>query len=538
MFNVLSSSLLSKVLLLLLVKNGIHSFSLTSTPTIFSKKNPVRCCSIRHLKKSSNVSKRNIHDNILNDKTNFLENTRLCMNDSNKNEDGYELKRSEQENTSLLPNMSPSEIERESEDTESGGNARGSTNEYSFFDEAYIYVRAGSGGQGASTYKKGVKGQNSHPDGGSGGRGGNVLIIADASLNTLAGLVNTNSNRFLQSFRAENGQDGDRQFKNGKYGNDVVIRVPPGTVVEEEIIENEGEENELRELNELGTVVLPSTEEDDFDWKWKNTVELVVARGGDGGEGTSASQSKGGRGVRRPRAPPVGGERKRLKLTLKIVADVALVGVPNAGKSTFLASVTRAKPKIANYPFTTVIPNLGVWIPSKNNDNYDPNEYYKDHKNKSRISMDPSGSAGLVLCDVPGLIAGAADGIGLGHAFLRHVERCHAILHLVDATSDDPINDFNMVNREIVRYGNGKLAQMPQVVVVNKIDTWEEDELLEGEYFDKKTRLTKEILEKKMLESMPHTRLMWMSAKEKDGVDELMNRMSTFVKKVKDSKTN
>ena len=134
----------------------------------------------------------------------------------------------------------------------------------------------------------------------------------------------------------------------------------------------------------------------------------------------------------------------------------------------------------------------------------------------------------IQLKDVPGLIAGAAEGIGLGHAFLRHVERCHVILHLVDATSNDPVGDFTMVNREILRYGSGKLAQMPQVVVVNKIDTWDEnnDEMLQSQ---------KEELEKKLREVMAHSRLMWMSAKERDGVDDLMTRMAAFVRKVKDS---
>ena len=134
----------------------------------------------------------------------------------------------------------------------------------------------------------------------------------------------------------------------------------------------------------------------------------------------------------------------------------------------------------------------------------------------------------IQLKDVPGLIAGAAEGIGLGHAFLRHVERCHVILHLVDATSNDPVGDFTMVNREILRYGSGKLAQMPQVVVVNKIDTWDEnnDEMLQNQ---------KEELEKKLREVMAHSRLMWMSAKERDGVDDLMTRMAAFVRKVKDS---
>jgi GTP-binding protein len=211
-----------------------------------------------------------------------------------------------------------------------------------------------------------------------------------------------------------------------------------------------------------------------------------------------------------------------LKLTLKIVADVALVGVPNAGKSTFLASVTRAKPKIANYPFTTVVPNLGVWVPPAS-DGY-----------VSDSAEGGSGSAGLVLCDVPGLIAGAAEGVGLGHAFLRHVERCHVILHLVDATSADPIGDFDMLNREILRYGNGKLARMPQIVVVNKVDAWEEGK---GEEWEQglKARMGKGELEEKLRATMTHSRLMWMSAKEGEGVDDLMARMAMFVRKVKNA---
>jgi len=426
------------------------------------------------------------------------------------------------------------DLESGDDDVDENENESMSTNEYSFFDEAIIFVRAGSGGQGASTYKKGVGGQDGPADGGNGGRGGDVIILVDESLNTLAGLTQAwRPNSFggsgasyksrdsivrPKSFRAENGCDGARTFKSGRYGKEVTIRVPPGTVAQE-VIETENEDGKVVSVThfDLGTITL-------------DTPNLIVGIGGEGGEGSSVTGKAGGRGVRRPRIPPVGGERKKLKLTLKIVADVALVGVPNAGKSTFLAAVTRAKPKIANYPFTTVIPNLGVWIPPEMEVSDMSDNSERDSKRTSG-----AGSNGLVLCDVPGLVAGAARGVGLGHAFLRHVERCHVILHLVDATSNNPVEDFQMLNREIVKYGTGQLAKMPQVVVINKIDAFEGS----GEDWEEglKIRYTKEELGKKIMETMPHSRLMWMSAKEKDGVDDLMIRMLAFVSKVKSTGT-
>jgi GTP-binding protein len=451
-------------------------------------------------------------------------------------------------------------------------NNSGSEGDYSFFDEASIYVRAGSGGQGASTFKKAKKGADGIPDGGSGGIGGNIVLILDDSLNTLAGLSKralrpnafggggsaasskrlghqtTSRNERLLSFRAADGGDGGRMYDNGRGGLDQVVRVPPGTVVsiEREVsgvedenenfneeMDDDGSDNENEEqvesYGEDGEVVVKGNEDATAQEKKQYSLvqelgtltfdepTLIVARGGLGGEGTTVLK---GRKAGATRKGPQGGERHRLRLTLKIVADVAIVGVPNAGKSTFLAAVTRAKPRIADYQFTTVVPNLGVWIPAASG-----HESRKIESN-TRGGDRTAGSTGLVLCDVPGLIAGAADGVGLGHAFLRHVERCRIILHLVDGTSEDPVGDYKMVNAEIRRYGTGSLADMPQVVVVNKIDAWEEQGL------DEENRL-KKILEDQLKSEMGHTRLMWVSAKERDGTDGLMTRMAQFVDKMK-----
>ena len=400
--------------------------------------------------------------------------------------------------------------------------------EYSFFDQAFIQVRAGSGGQGSNAYKQQASSMNKQrgpADGGNGGQGGHVLLQVDPSLNTLAGLspnawrpnsfggsgaaasirrkrsTGSTHHSTIKSFAAEHGQDGKHRCQSGANGASVIIRVPPGTVVHDVL-----ESGQQIQLTTLTVEENPS---------------FTVARGGVGGEGTGVLL-KSGRGVKRPRQSATGGERKRLLLTLKIVADVALVAVPNAGKSTLLAAVTRAKPKIANYPFTTVIPNLGVWVPPD------------DLVGSASDSSSGSGSDGLVLCDVPGLIAGASKGVGLGHAFLRHVERCHVILHIIDATSNDPVADYVMLNRELVNYGTGQLAKMPQVVVVNKVDVLENGDN-SGEEWEKglKARWTREELQSKLQEVIPHTRLLWISAKDSLNVDELMARLAAFVKKVK-----
>jgi GTP-binding protein len=410
------------------------------------------------------------------------------------------------------------------------------SHEYSFYDEATIQVRAGSGGQGSSTYKKAVKNQNGPPDGGNGGRGGNVYLVVDDSLNTLAGLNpaawrpnsfggsgaarssgarSSSGTTMFKCFRADNGIDGGRGFKDGRSGKDVMIRVPPGTLVQEVHILEDEEGNEKEVLKELGSIVSEEKQNecDEPSSLYSSSVSpstLLVARGGEGGEGSGINYKQ--RGVHRPRTPPQSGEKKLLRLTLKLVADVAIVAVPNAGKSTFLSSVTRAKPRIADYPFTTVIPNLGVWAPP---------ELFSEKEGDTLLG---SGGEGLILCDVPGLIEGASQGVGLGHAFLRHVERCHVILHLVDATAEDPIQDFAMLNKELVKYGTGQLAQMPQVVVVNKLDALDAN--------PQNCKYSQEELEERLKAAMSHSRLMWMSAKEGDNVDEVMHRLAAFVKKV------
>ena len=216
-------------------------------------------------------------------------------------------------------------------------------------------------------------------------------------------------------------------------------------------------------------------------------------------------------------------------------------------QSTFLAAVTRAKPRIADYPFTTVIPNLGTWIPAADK-NDDGNNHYSNYNNdsskkgKGDRTNRAAGNSGLVLCDVPGLIAGASEGVGLGHAFLRHIERCRVILHLVDATGDDPVGDLAMVNEELKRYGTGSLASKPQVVIINKIDAAfggsfsEDTETNDAEDESSSVHIDemKAQLAETMKEEMGHTRLMWVSAKEKDGVDDLMTRMASYVGKMKE----
>jgi len=281
-----------------------------------------------------------------------------------------------------------------------------------FYDEAKIYVKAGDGGDGCVAFRREKYVPYGGPAGGDGGKGGDVLLYVDPHLNTLY--------RFSKKrhFKAKRGEHGRGKNQHGAFGAPWRVPVPPGTVV------YETDSGEL-----LGDLTEPGQ-------------ELVVARGGRGGKGnarfvTSTNQA--------PRIAEHGepGQECWLRLELKLLADVGLVGMPNAGKSTLLAAVTAARPKIAPYPFTTLQPNLGVVVLDSQTE--------------------------FVLADIPGLIEGASEGKGLGHEFLRHIERTRVLIHLLDGFSADPLADFVAINRELAAFGHG-LAQKPQLVALNKMD--------------------------------------------------------------------
>jgi GTP-binding protein len=281
-----------------------------------------------------------------------------------------------------------------------------------FYDEAKIYVKAGDGGDGCVAFRREKYVPLGGPAGGDGGRGGDTILYVDPHLNTLY--------RFSKQvhFRATRGEHGRGKNQHGATGADMRVMVPPGT-----IIYDAGTGDLLGDLTEPGQ-------------------ELVAARGGRGGRGNARFTSSTNQA---PRVAEHGepGQERWLRLELKLLADVGLVGMPNAGKSTLLAATTSARPKIADYPFTTLEPNLGV------------------------VVLDPGTE--FVLADLPGLIEGASEGRGLGHEFLRHVERTRVLIHLLDGLSPDPLADFAAINRELAAFGHG-LAEKPQLVALNKMD--------------------------------------------------------------------
>lgn len=287
-----------------------------------------------------------------------------------------------------------------------------------FLDQARVYIRSGDGGNGAVSFRREKYIEFGGPDGGNGGRGGNVYAECVDGLNTLIDY------RYQQHFKAEKGGHGMGRDRSGANGNDVVLKVPVGTQIFEE-----DNETLIADLTEVGERVL-------------------LASGGNGGFGNTHFKSSTNRAPRRAN-PGLEGTERWMWLRLKLIADAGLVGLPNAGKSTFLAKVTAAKPKIADYPFTTLHPNLGV------------------------VEID---RRGFVLADIPGLIEGAHDGAGLGDRFLGHVERCRVLLHLVDATSDDPAGAYRIIRAELAAYGHG-LAEKPEILALSKVDALTEDEI-------------------------------------------------------------
>jgi GTPase len=289
-----------------------------------------------------------------------------------------------------------------------------------FLDQAKIYIRSGDGGAGAVSFRREKFIEFGGPDGGDGGRGGDVWAEAVEGLNTLIDY------RYQQHFKAGTGTHGMGRNRTGPGGADVTLKVPVGT----QILAEDGE-TLIADLTEMGQRVL-------------------LARGGNGGFGNLQFTTSTNRAPRRAN-PGLEGEEKWIWLRLKLIADAGLVGLPNAGKSTFLATVTSAKPKIADYPFTTLHPGLGV------------------------VRID---EREFVLADIPGLIEGAHEGAGLGDRFLGHVERCRVLLHLVDGTGEHAGRDYKTVRRELEAYGHG-LADKPEIVALSKADALDEATLKE-----------------------------------------------------------
>lgn len=280
-----------------------------------------------------------------------------------------------------------------------------------FLDQAKIYVKSGDGGPGAISFRREKFIEHGGPDGGNGGKGGDVIFTAVKELNTLIDF------RYAQHFRARGGDNGAGEMRSGANGDDIIIRVPVGT----EILD-EDQQTVLIDMTEEGQTVL-------------------FLKGGDGGFGNAHYKSSTNQAPRK-KTPGWPGQERGIWLRLKLIADAGLVGMPNAGKSTFLAACTAAKPKIADYPFTTLHPNLGVV---------------------------KAGDKEFVLADIPGLIEGAHEGHGLGDRFLGHVERTAVLLHLIDIMQDEPWKAYEMVRNELEEYGGG-IAEKPEIVALNKAD--------------------------------------------------------------------
>ncbi len=320
-----------------------------------------------------------------------------------------------------------------------------------FLDLCKVYIRSGAGGGGCVSFRREKYIEYGGPDGGDGGGGGTVWAEAVDGLNTLIDF------RYQQHFFAKNGQPGMGRQRTGKDGDDIVLRVPVGT----EILD-EDQETVICDLTEVGQ-------------------RVMLARGGNGGFGNLHFKSATNQAPRRAN-PGQDGVERTLWLRLKLIADVGLLGLPNAGKSTFLAATSNARPKIADYPFTTLHPNLGV------------------------VGVD---NVEFVVADIPGLIEGASEGRGLGDLFLGHVERCAVLLHLIDGTSATIAEDYHTIITELEAYG-GDLADKPRVTVLNKIDALDDEERAEA---------------KIALQEASGASVMLMSGVSRDGVTEVLRNL-------------
>jgi GTP-binding protein len=332
-------------------------------------------------------------------------------------------------------------------------------------DEANIYVKAGDGGNGSASFRREKFVPKGGPDGGDGGRGGDVVLVVAENLNTLLPF------QYVQHYKADDGGPGVGRQMHGKAGKPKVIKVPPGTV-----IYPEGGGELIADLTEPGE-------------------EFVIAKGGRGGLGNVHFKSSTRQA---PRIAELGepGKELWLRLELRLIADVGLVGLPNAGKSTLLASATRARPKIADYPFTTLSPNLGV------------------------VAIGGAGGQAFVMADIPGLIEGAAEGAGLGHEFLRHVRRTRVLVHVLDAAGGlegrDPLKDFGAINAELEAFDDA-MRTKPMLVVLNKID------LVEARENVPNLRAT--------LESEGY-RIFDISAATGEGVSDLLNEVGAQLREI------
>lgn len=313
-----------------------------------------------------------------------------------------------------------------------------------FIDEAVIHVKAGDGGNGSAAFRREDGVPRGGPSGGDGGNGGSIVIVADPSLSSLLDF------KYKRRYAAERGEDGRNKDQYGAKGSDLVLRVPVGTVV----ISEPGQAGETGEASEVAETGEPGEAEALLADLSEPGATYVLVRGGVGGRGNIHFKTPWNQAPRTAEAGTLGEERT-VRLELKLLADVGLLGYPNVGKSTFIRRVSRARPKVADYPFTTLVPNLGV--------------------------VQLSDERHFVIADIPGLIEGASEGAGLGHQFLRHVERCRVLLHIVEGTfttgpERTPLQDFDVINAELVRYAPA-LADKPQVVVLNKIDATASEEV-------------------------------------------------------------